>query len=593
MGSLILLIAIVAYIYYNNKQISDLKKQLQNIKDELQLRQTITNIHELPTLNKTSSISVENSGLQSDSQTPDHPTISSQSQISEETLDQLWKWLAKDWPIKVGSLFILLAVIWFVAYAFLNNWIGPSGRITLGLITGSLIMIIGHWFTYRQKHQGLVIELLGTGITLVTVFSAQNLYNMFNPIIALLLSIAVMIALAYSSLIHQDKYLATFAVIIGGIAPLLTGHYERNIINLFTYLTALSIGSIWLSGFTNWRHLTLINLIIIWLYSSVFQYQTTSPYYYFTKGELTELKFFAISFISIFFASNLATIYKTKTAQSTDLLIALGTSLYAFIWIIGLVPTEWQSLTLVALSLIFFFGAYLLSQISNLPYPVYTYSASALFLLTCATMIQFNGPTQIVALSLIATITPLTCLYLFNQSISRYSLLYFLLPISLSAPSFTSSEWRTSIFHQDAFALIFLSSCLWILGLSLKYFAHKTLPSFSDLKNDSTLILILASIYSFATLWLINHATFQPEFTARLITLSIYLITGLFTYFYGQLNNRKVLHRYGQILTIIVILWLLLVETNNMELTGRILTFTLTGILLISSVLIINRYKKP
>ncbi len=579
----LLVIGLIVYIIYSEQRYSRLRDRI----DKLEPRP----IPLAPRARPTASSLESPLSTQSNINISNPPSsLSMQTEVTSDSLDQLWRWLVHDWPIKVGALFILLSTIWFISYAFLNNWIGPVGRITLGLIAGAVTMLLGHWYATRQRHQGLVIELLGTVISLVTIFAAQNLYQMFPSLAALGLAVAVMVTLTYSSLKYQDKYLASFALIIGGIAPLLTGSYEPNIAGLFSYLIALTIGSLWLSAFTNWRHLTVINLGVVWLYSLTYQ---SSNLWALTPGEITQLKFFAVSFVSLFFTANLATIYKSHQAQTSDLITALAISLYSFLWIISLVNPEWQSLALLSLSLGFLFGAYLIGHIGQSPYPVYTYSAAALFLLTSAAMIEFDGPIEVISLSLIATLIPLVSVRLFTQQISSTLLLYFAIPIALSFPSVTSSQWRTGIYHNDAAALVGLTICLWVVGLYLRYnLPQKLQPLISELKNATTAAIVTASIYTLTLIWLVNHATFPQTFFARMLTIAIYLIVGLFTYFYGQLTSRHVTHRYGQILTISVIAWLLLVETSSMELTGRILTFALTGALLMGSVILLNRFKK-
>lgn len=40
-------------------------------------------------------------------------------------------------------MLLLIGFGWLTTYAFLNNWIGPMGRIALGIIAGSLFILLG------------------------------------------------------------------------------------------------------------------------------------------------------------------------------------------------------------------------------------------------------------------------------------------------------------------------------------------------------------------------------------------------------------------------------------------------------------------
>ena len=65
-------------------------------------------------------------------------------------------WFKEDWLLKLGALLLLFGFGWFVTYAFLNNWIGPVGRITLGIVAGVGILLLGWWRiqTYLRQEIG-------------------------------------------------------------------------------------------------------------------------------------------------------------------------------------------------------------------------------------------------------------------------------------------------------------------------------------------------------------------------------------------------------------------------------------------------------
>ena len=61
-----------------------------------------------------------------------------QTKVSVEGLSQKFvTWIKEDWLMKLGALLLLIGFGWFATYAFLNNWIGPAGRISLGLGLGA------------------------------------------------------------------------------------------------------------------------------------------------------------------------------------------------------------------------------------------------------------------------------------------------------------------------------------------------------------------------------------------------------------------------------------------------------------------------
>ena len=66
----------------------------------------------------------------------------------DDALTKFINWLRTDWMLKLGGFFMLLAAGWFVTYAFMNNWIGETGRIVLGILAGSAFMT---WGVLRMK----------------------------------------------------------------------------------------------------------------------------------------------------------------------------------------------------------------------------------------------------------------------------------------------------------------------------------------------------------------------------------------------------------------------------------------------------------
>lgn len=49
-------------------------------------------------------------------------------------------WLKEDWLMKLGAMLLLIGFGWLTTYAFLSNWIGPMGRIALGIVAPVLFL---------------------------------------------------------------------------------------------------------------------------------------------------------------------------------------------------------------------------------------------------------------------------------------------------------------------------------------------------------------------------------------------------------------------------------------------------------------------
>lgn len=516
-------------------------------------------------------------------------------------LEKFGKWFARDWPLKTGAGLVILGFGWLVTYAFLNNWIGPGGRITLGLVTGSAILWAGHYWLKRENHQGLVIELLGSAIFLVTVYAAQNAYEMFPPFAALILAVLPMFFLAYSSLIYDDRWLAMAGLVTGGVAPVLVNAPESSILGLYGYLSALTAGTLWLSKYKDWNRLTAAAILIVGIYS--FEYFFHGSEYWLTRltpKELLQLRFFSVTLISLFFFSNVGAILNVRQARNGHLLTSLLVGLFSLGWINSLVPAEWQGILAMLEGLLFTVSVFYVYERSANPYPVYIYSANALLLLSAASAYEFEGPALVMVLAVMAAVVPIVSLRWLGRTVGMATLWYFLLPVLLSFESFFDSAWRSGVWHNEFYSLLSVTIALWCVSWYI-YANKNRIEEFRgkfaeplEIKPGQTrtvvnTMLILSASYALGLLWKMFHSTIDPSYLARMVTLTVYVVIGLVCYFQGMHLQRKVLKSYGMFLTIAVIVWLLLVEISDMTLVGKIITFLVIGVILMASVLVRRR----
>src|SRR3989441_11702917 len=57
--------------------------------------------------------------------------------------------IAGKWLNRLGILALLFAVSFFIKYAFDNNWVGPRGRVAIGLLLGSALLPWSGWLLRR------------------------------------------------------------------------------------------------------------------------------------------------------------------------------------------------------------------------------------------------------------------------------------------------------------------------------------------------------------------------------------------------------------------------------------------------------------
>ncbi|MFB3154651.1 MAG: DUF2339 domain-containing protein, partial [Candidatus Acidiferrales bacterium] len=57
--------------------------------------------------------------------------------------------IAGRWLNRIGIAAVLLAVAFFLKYAFDNNWVGPGGRVAIGLLAGAGLLVYSQWLLGR------------------------------------------------------------------------------------------------------------------------------------------------------------------------------------------------------------------------------------------------------------------------------------------------------------------------------------------------------------------------------------------------------------------------------------------------------------
>lgn len=495
------------------------------------------------------------------------------------SFDKFVEWLKEDWLLKLGALLLLIGFGWLTTYAFLNNWIGPMGRIALGIVAGALFILLGWWRIGKYIHQGGIFLVLGSTIILLTIFAAREIYGFFTPLSALIVMFLSTAFVALASVKYNSRTLALLSLALAGIAPLLTKTPATDHIGLFAYLFVVVLGAIWIVALTGQRELTAAALIIISVYSA----PHLLSYSLFPLVDLNKLLLFAYAFAAVFFLTNATGILKLKGKNiAPDLVTAAGNGLFLLAWIMTAAQDEWKSLIISAWMIVFAVGAFLIFRITQRREPFYVYAGIGIAMLAAATSAELKGATLTIAYTIESGIIAFIAYSILRDiKIAKRISLLLIWPVILSVESITSRAWITNIIHKDFFVLLILGLTFLMLGLFFLRRAREV--EGKGAQQLSVILLIVGSIYFYALLWLSLHAGFRNDNSAVMIALVVYTIIGLIFYFYGLTNEKKGLRIYGGALIGFVVGRLLLVDVWKMELAGRTVTFFLIGALLVST----------
>ena len=87
--------------------------------------------------------------------------------------------IGAQWLNRIGIVAVLIGVSYFLKYAFENNWIGPAGRIAIGLLAGAGVVL---WSESFRRHGYRVfsysLKALGVGILYLSLWGAFQIYHL-------------------------------------------------------------------------------------------------------------------------------------------------------------------------------------------------------------------------------------------------------------------------------------------------------------------------------------------------------------------------------------------------------------------------------
>ena len=231
--------------------------------------------------------------------------------------------IGSQWFNRIGILAILIGVAWFLKMAFDNHWIGPLGRVLIGLLAGAALIA---WSERFQK-RGFVafaysLKAIGSGTLYLSLWAAFSVYALMPAWAAFAAMIVVTAFNGYMSWIRDAELLALYAIAGGLSTPLLVSTGGNHEVTLFAYLLMLDLAVLILVALRPWSRLLFTAFV-----GTVF-FVAAWWFGYYSQQQAARTAFFLTCFFLIFaFAPRLV---KTRLEEH-------GT------------PSAWDNLVLVPL----------------------------------------------------------------------------------------------------------------------------------------------------------------------------------------------------------------------------------------------------
>jgi len=327
---------------------------------------------------------------------PSPPNISKQP--SAPDLEAL---IGGRWFNRIGIIALLFAISYFLKLAFDNNWIGPAGRVAIGIFLGVLMLPWSEWLLtrgYIYFSEG--IAGLGEATLFVAVWAGCQYYTLFTQQTGFVALVLVTILTAFLALRRDSQRIAFLSLLGGLLTPALMSTGKNEQIVLFSYLLCLGAAALIVSWRRNWQSL----LPLIFVGSHLYFWQWYDSFYH-RALFLERTIVFASLFFFLYAAGPALRAFHHIDLTNMDLLLVVANAvvysaaLYTLLW-----PADRWPLTLLFLLLaachLTVAGLLPDSSSSSSPLPRFLYLGLAVTFATLAIPTKFDGNTLTIAFAL-------------------------------------------------------------------------------------------------------------------------------------------------------------------------------------------------
>lgn len=187
------------------------------------------------------------------------PSFHTFDQAHSDNANSLESQIGSQWFNRIGILAVLIGVAWFLKLAFDNHWIGPLGRVLIGLLAGAALIA----WSERFHRRGFAVfsfslKAIGSGTLYLSLWASFQLYGLMPAGAAFAAMIAVTAFNGYMAWTQDAELLALYAIAGGLSTPLLVSTGGNHEVTLFTYLLMLDLAALVLVALKPWSRLLFV-----------------------------------------------------------------------------------------------------------------------------------------------------------------------------------------------------------------------------------------------------------------------------------------------------------------------------------------------
>lgn len=156
----------------------------------------------------------------------------------------------------VGGLAIIVGAIFFLSLAFSRDWIGPGGRVLIGVVASVVMLGGGAWlFERRERILGHVLLAVGLSVMSLSLFAATNFYDLIAIEVGLAGAMASAAVAAVVAIRARSQVVAAYGLVAVLAAPPVLGASAS--LSTIGFVAVALVATAAISLYHTWRWLPL------------------------------------------------------------------------------------------------------------------------------------------------------------------------------------------------------------------------------------------------------------------------------------------------------------------------------------------------
>ncbi|WP_054949791.1 DUF2339 domain-containing protein [Numidum massiliense] len=240
------------------------------------------------------------------------------------------------WLNRIGAFAVVVGLAFFLKYSIDQNWIGPVGRVLIGIFTGLAMNGLGEKLGKRYPLYAQGLFGGGSLALFFSVYAAYNFYGFISPPFAFIFFVFIMAFTVFMAIRHDALPIGILGIVGGYTTPFLIGGLQNQGL-LFGYLILLTLGVLAVSIYKKWAsfvHLSFVfnQLIIFVVYAADFLFV-----FWRERGPIGSL----LTFVTVIYALYwlIASGYnflRKKNASLGDIVLSVANPAMFVVWAMSL-----------------------------------------------------------------------------------------------------------------------------------------------------------------------------------------------------------------------------------------------------------------